>query len=225
MKVSGLTMKKIVARAKMVGYVFIEIMLLNDAFNRVQGAHVLRASRTIDSITNTEKFDFYVDGGPLNFTWDDDRGGSYCQVLDCAHNRRLLRGHYNNKGFEFADKAQGAQVMAGEPAPGMPNGPASPPPANENTVNPTAEILAELQAERAKSAAQAAELAELRKAMGDKAAKLQEMANRNSTPPPVQPPAPVSAPPQYPVKTPPPGPGSKPPRKGPSNPMVVSEAK
>ena len=80
---------------------FITLCLLDNTKNRIQGAMVLHATPYLDHLTNMKQYHFEERGGPLQFIDDELRGGSYCRMLDCEHNRRFLASMHGLKFWEI----------------------------------------------------------------------------------------------------------------------------
>lgn len=97
------------ATARM-GKKFITLRLLDITKNRIQGAMVLHGTPYIDHQTNMKQYHFEERGGPINFTEDEMRGGMFCKILDCDHNRRFLASHHGLRFWEIEDDAVQAEI-------------------------------------------------------------------------------------------------------------------
>jgi hypothetical protein len=87
------------------GKKFITLRLLDMTKNRIQGAIVLHATPFLNSMTNLTEFHFEERGGPLEFRADDFKGGYYCRMLDCEHNRKFLASMYET-GYWVIEEPQ-----------------------------------------------------------------------------------------------------------------------
>ena len=98
------------------GKKFISLRLIDTTKNRIQGAIVLHATPYMDQMTNLNKFHFEERGGPVDFKPNDFKGGLYCNMLDCEHNRKFLASMYTSGFWEIEDEGIEAQIkeMAAE---------------------------------------------------------------------------------------------------------------
>jgi hypothetical protein len=85
------------------GKKFISLRLIDASKRRIQGAMVLHASPYLDQATNIKQFHFEERGGPLQFIDDEMRGGMFCRMLDCEHNRKFLASMFGYKFWEIED--------------------------------------------------------------------------------------------------------------------------
>lgn len=81
------------------GVKFISLRLININMRRIQGAMCLHATPYFDE-SNIKQYKFETRGKPLEFIDDEMRGGMYCQMLDCEHNRKFLASML---GYRFWD--------------------------------------------------------------------------------------------------------------------------
>jgi hypothetical protein len=95
----------------MAGRKFISLRLLDNTKRRIQGAIVLHATPYIDGTTNMKQFHFEEQGGPLCFQDDDMRGGVYCRMLDCEHNRKFLASMISYKFWIIEDETVLADIV------------------------------------------------------------------------------------------------------------------
>jgi hypothetical protein len=89
---------------------FITLRLIDFGKNRIQGAIVLHAIPYLNSITNITNFHFEERGGPLEFKPDEFKGGFYCRMLDCEHNRKFLASMYETGYWVIEDEKVNAEV-------------------------------------------------------------------------------------------------------------------
>jgi hypothetical protein len=71
----------------------------------------LHASPYLDS-SNIKQFLFEERGKPLEFIDDEMRGGMYCQMLDCEHNRKFLASMLGYKFWEIEEPEVLADITA-----------------------------------------------------------------------------------------------------------------
>lgn len=83
---------------------FIVLNLVDVTKNRIQGAMVLHATPYLDHATNMKQFHFEERGGPLQFVDDEMRGGMFCKMLDCEHNRKFLASMFGYRFWEIEDQ-------------------------------------------------------------------------------------------------------------------------
>jgi len=86
------------------GKKFISLRLIEMAANRIQGAIVLQPKSYFDSVTNIMKYQFEEGGGQLRFEVDNFKGGYFCRMLDCEHNRNILASVFYANLWEIEDK-------------------------------------------------------------------------------------------------------------------------
>jgi hypothetical protein len=92
------------------GKKFISLRLKDYTKNRIQGAIILQGMPYIDAITNMRAFQFVERGGPLDFTLDEFKGGMYCKMYDCEHNRKFLASVLSYDFWEIEDEGVLAAV-------------------------------------------------------------------------------------------------------------------
>lgn len=85
------------------GKKFINLLLIEPKMNRIQGAVTLHA-KPYEDANGMMAFSFEEKGGPLNFNLDEIKGGYYCQILDCEHNRRFLATHVDGNFWQIEDE-------------------------------------------------------------------------------------------------------------------------
>jgi hypothetical protein len=83
---------------------FISLRLINSSVNKIQGAICLNAIPYLDTQTNITKFHFEKTGKPLIFDIDEYKGGMYCKMLDCEHNRKFLASMFASNFWQIEDK-------------------------------------------------------------------------------------------------------------------------
>jgi hypothetical protein len=88
------------------------LRLIDITKRRIQGAMVLHAAPYLDQATNMKQFHFEERGGPLQFIDDEMRGGMYCRMLDCEHNRKFLASMFGYKFWEIEDPEVLADITA-----------------------------------------------------------------------------------------------------------------
>lgn len=91
---------------------FITLRLIDNGKNRIQGAIVLHAQPYLNSITNITEFHFEERGGPLEFKIDEFKGGFYCRMLDCEHNRKFLASMYGTGYWAIEDQNVDEEIKA-----------------------------------------------------------------------------------------------------------------
>jgi hypothetical protein len=101
-------------RAEREGYTLAEIALVNPFFDGAQGADVLGAEEYIRSDNNLTDYKLSVRGGPLTFTYDEERGGKFASVVLTEKNKAFLRAQYEAGWFKFASEADKAKVLTAE---------------------------------------------------------------------------------------------------------------
>lgn len=89
---------------------FITLRLVDTGKNRIQGAIVLHATPYLNAMTNITEFHFEERGGPLEFKPDEFKGGFYCRMLDCVHNRRFLASMYETGYWAIEDQKVNEEV-------------------------------------------------------------------------------------------------------------------
>jgi hypothetical protein len=89
---------------------FITLRLVDTGKNRIQGAIVLHATPYLNTITNITEFHFEERGGPLEFKSDEFKGGFYCRMLDCEHNRKFLASMYETGYWAIEDQKVNEEV-------------------------------------------------------------------------------------------------------------------
>jgi hypothetical protein len=86
------------------GKKFISLRLKDYTKNRIQGAIILQGIPYVDAATNMRAFQFVERGGPLDFVLDEFKGGMYCKMYDCDHNRKFLASVFSQDFWEIEDE-------------------------------------------------------------------------------------------------------------------------